>query len=75
MSLRNAINRKCRECIADPSAAGTWRQQVEQCTVKTCPLYDVRPVSIGQSVNELRKSENGHFAPVSDIEGGDHAHR
>jgi hypothetical protein len=45
-SLRGAINAKCRECIVDPRPGnGTWRQQVEACTAKSCPLYEARPVS------------------------------
>lgn len=45
-SLRKAIDDKCRECIYDPIAGrGTWRQQVEACTARKCPLYPVRPVS------------------------------
>lgn len=48
MSLRGAINAKCRECIHDPiGGAGNWRQQVEACTAHSCPLYAVRPVSEG----------------------------
>jgi len=48
MSLRAAINAKCKECIYDPIAGkGTWRQQVEACTAPTCPLYSVRPTSKG----------------------------
>lgn len=45
MSLRQAINQKCRECIYDdsPGSGGTWRQQVEACTSQSCPLYAVRP--------------------------------
>lgn len=72
-SLRSAINSKCRECIADGNAAGSWRKQVEQCTAINCPLYSVRPVTIGESVNALRNSENGHLAPVSDNAGGSDA--
>jgi hypothetical protein len=46
MSLRAAINAKCKECIYDPiGGRGTWRQQVEACTCPTCPLYLVRPTS------------------------------
>ncbi len=46
ISLRKAINQKCTECIYDSrSGLGNWRQQVEACTVKTCPLWPVRPVS------------------------------
>jgi hypothetical protein len=48
-SLRDAINAKCKECIYDPiGGGGTWRQQVEACTARTCPLYPVRPLSEGK---------------------------
>ena len=51
MSLRAAINAKCKECIYDPIAGrGTWRQQVEACTSYRCPLYPVRPVSESEGV-------------------------
>lgn len=46
MSLRKAINAKCKECIFDPfSGAGKWREQVEACTSTKCPLFNVRPKS------------------------------
>jgi len=43
MSLRKAINQHCLICVHDKIAAGTWRQQVSLCGVKSCALYDVRP--------------------------------
>lgn len=47
-SLRKAINDKCKDCTYDDmSGLGTWRQQVEGCTVKVCALWPVRPVSRG----------------------------
>lgn len=46
MSLRAAINAKCKECIYDPiGGRGNWRQQVEACTALSCPLWLVRPTS------------------------------
>ena len=42
-SLRKAINQHCLNCVYDKLAAGTWRQQVSLCSVKSCALYDVRP--------------------------------
>ena len=46
VSLRAAINKHCKQCIYDPiSGNGTWRQQVEECTAYSCPLYPVRPKS------------------------------
>ena len=47
MSLRKAINDKCRECVYDPQAPGNWREQVTWCLVPKCPLYPVRPLSKG----------------------------
>ncbi len=44
-SLRAAIDDKCRDCIFDPLAVGNWRQQVTLCSVYSCPLWEVRPVS------------------------------
>lgn len=45
-SLRAAINDKCKSCGYDTEAGmGAWRQQIEACTVKSCPLWIVRPIS------------------------------
>ena len=49
MSLRQAINAKCKECIYDPHSSGTWRNQVSECTSKNCPLYPLRPTPIDTS--------------------------
>ena len=44
MSLRSAINAKCKDCTHDPrSGGGTWREQVAQCSVIRCALWPVRP--------------------------------
>ena len=43
MSLRRAINEKCRDCICDPKAPGTWRKQVEDCRITGCSLWAYRP--------------------------------
>jgi len=43
--FKGRINAKCVECIYDPYAEGNWRKQVQKCTDKRCPLYEVRPVS------------------------------
>ena len=45
MSMRAAINAECRECTYDSAAPGTWRQQVEACTVVACALFHFRPKS------------------------------
>jgi hypothetical protein len=43
IGLRAAINAKCRDCIHDPAAPGTWREQVAQCSAINCPLWPYRP--------------------------------
>ena len=59
MSLRKAINDKCKDCIYDPLAPGTWRQQVYMCAVPECPLYSVRPgpekEAIGRVIDLMRQ--------------------
>ena len=47
MSLRQAINDKCRQCSHDRDAPGTWREQVAQCSVPLCPLWPIRPAPSG----------------------------
>ena len=62
-SLRGAINAKCRDCIYDQKASGTWRMQVEACTVTGCPLYPVRPVSTSQKQAEMAEIPEGNKDP------------
>ncbi len=43
---KQAIEHKCKECIYDPFPGnGTWREQVEACTSRNCPLYQFRPLT------------------------------
>ena len=39
-----AIAAKCKDCIHDPAAAGTWREQVAVCSCIDCPLWRFRPL-------------------------------
>ncbi len=41
-SMRAAINAKCEDCIYDPCDAGTWQEQVRNCTDTTCALHGHR---------------------------------
>jgi len=47
MTRQKAIDANCKDCIYDPLAAGTWRQQVALCSVCTCPLRPYRPMPTG----------------------------
>ena len=49
VGMRKRINDHCRECIYDESDAGSWRKQVQACTIERCQLWDIRPVSSGAS--------------------------
>jgi hypothetical protein len=62
MSLRRAVNAKCKECIYDPYRGGNWRQQVQACTSPHCPLFPARPVS---------SSETVRFGPFFDAKTGE----
>ena len=63
MSLRKAINDKCKECIYDDSPGnGNWRQQVQGCTSPKCPLFPRRPVS-----KPRRGSETASQVPIKPI--------
>jgi len=44
MTRAQAIAAKCRECIHDPLASGTWREQVATCHCTDCPLWRFRPL-------------------------------
>ncbi len=44
MSMRKAINDHCKSCIYDPLAGGTWRAQVQNCTISRCSLWEYRPL-------------------------------
>lgn len=46
MSLRAAVNGKCRWCIHDELAAGSAAVQVELCPSVQCPLWPVRPIRV-----------------------------
>ena len=45
ISWRKAVDAKCRECNYDEFDNGSWRAQVESCTMIDCALYAIRPVT------------------------------
>ena len=48
MSLRKAINAKCRQCTYDPLDVGTAAQQIAACICSECPLHPVSPITTKQ---------------------------
>ena len=45
ISAQKAIHNYCKGCIYDPLDKGTWRDQVERCTITHCELFEHRPRS------------------------------
>lgn len=46
MGLRKDVDMMCKACSYDSTQPGSWRQQTEDCTVRTCPLWKSRPVTM-----------------------------
>lgn len=58
ISMRKAINEKCKDCIYDPlSGLGTWRKQVTGCTSPDCALFPFRPLSDDSDELKVRQAE------------------
>jgi len=57
-SLKKCIEQKCKDCTYDHTQPGTWREQIENCTVKSCALWPVRPMTVA-TINLNRKSRTG----------------
>ena len=70
MSLRRAINDKCKECSFDPIGGnGTWKQQTAACTSKAYPLWPVRPRPYSATTPVLIALENPELGPFDPILG------
>ena len=61
ISLREAINKKCKECIYDQSNSGDWRMQVKACSCLACPLYQVRPLE-----SDAKTQQEAILLPISE---------
>lgn len=59
-SLKLAIRAKCKDCTYDSACPGTYLQQIEECRVKACPLWPVRPMTVA-TVNANRKSKGSEL--------------
>ena len=62
-SLKKCVDEKCKQCTYDPSSPGSWRQQTENCTVTSCPLWEVRPVTM-ESGHQRRKAKSADDARI-----------
>lgn len=43
-TLSAAVKAHCKGCIYGPLAGGTWLQQIGNCTLVKCELYEWRPM-------------------------------
>ena len=65
MTRQQAINAKCKECIYDDMAEGTWRMQVEQCELTACSLHPYRPKSRSNTSSKSDSAaEQPHYGPI-----------
>lgn len=63
-SLKKCVEAKCKDCTYDSYTPGSWRQQVELCRVTSCPLWEVRPITM-ETMLARRKDKN---APGVDLD-------
>ena len=69
-SRKAAIEQHCRDCIFDPNASGTWREQVRNCTSINCSLRPFRPTpykTTPESLIALIDSESCGKELISDL--------
>lgn len=53
MGLRKAVDEHCKSCCYDKVAGGSWRQQVANCTIFRCSLWEYRPRPLTHRVREI----------------------
>jgi len=69
MSLRQAINMKCKDCIYDPELPFGWKQQVSQCELTDCSLWPHRPRPRTPPVSLKMTSNQCHFEGIENKQG------
>jgi len=45
LSPQKAIHLHCKNCIYDPAEKGNWVEQVENCKITQCELYEHRKLT------------------------------
>lgn len=58
VSLRAAINANCQSCVYDRAESGSWRKQVENCTITACSLHPVRPLTLQGKAADKEKAQS-----------------
>ncbi len=64
ISAKKAISNHCKGCIYDPLAGGNWLQQVEDCKITKCELYEHRPLTRKTRV----KNMESYLAMLSEVD-------
>jgi hypothetical protein len=65
MTRQQAINAKCRNCIFDDLANGTWRMQTEACELTGCALHPYRPKSRSNVPSKSHSAAvQPHYGPI-----------
>ena len=64
LSLRAAIDAKCKSCIYDQGHGGTWREQVGECGSSNCPLHPVRPMPTTVKGQSSAQDDAGEQEPT-----------
>ena len=67
MGLRAAVDQHCKSCIYDSAASGGWRQQVKNCSVSKCSLWEYRTKGYINTVDKV--SDSALFDVYGDNKG------
>jgi hypothetical protein len=59
--LRARIDSNCVYCTYDQVVPGTWRQQVEACSVTECPLHTVRSRSLSRQRPKVESDPHSSY--------------
>jgi hypothetical protein len=74
MSLRKAINAKCKKCIYDSiGGSRSWCDQAANCTSRLSPLYENRPnpsARLSEKRSSIVAREDARFGGLNGINGG-----
>ncbi len=70
-SLKKCVEAKCKDCTYDQFAPGSWRAQVEDCRVRACPLWEVRPITMETMLARRKGKAAGELDVASLIDGLD----
>ena len=70
-SLKKCIEQKCKDCTYDQYAPGSWRSQVQDCTVTRCALWEVRPITMETMLARRKGKTAGELDVASLIDGLD----